>query len=209
MRSIATRPLLRVACALPLLAAAPAAAQLASQERGMVTGVVVDAATGAPMTRVHVAASERRNTLTDDEGRFALCRLEPGTAMITAVLDRYHSVTVAASTTEPAPVTLALTRDTTPPEPRPADLASTRIILRPIDGEYQTIGYLIDGRRSVYSASGCGEPRAGIPVVEQAGVEPHEIESLEVVKLDGTVSPEFGLPLHGVLVITTNRAQTP
>ncbi|HZG42080.1 MAG TPA: amino acid permease, partial [Longimicrobium sp.] len=52
--------------------------QLAAQDRGMVTGVVVDATTGAPMPRVHVAAGERRNTLTDDDGRFALCRLQPG-----------------------------------------------------------------------------------------------------------------------------------
>jgi hypothetical protein len=195
----------------PLMLAASVvwAGTLQAQERGTVTGVVVDAATGAPMRGVHVAAGERRNTLTDDHGRFALCRLGPGLVMITAALHRYDSVTVAASTAEPAPVTLALTRDTTPPEPHPAALGGTRIILRPIDEEYQTIGYVIDGQRSVYSASGCGEPRAGIPVVEQVGVELHEIESLDVVKLGPTVSPDFGLSLHGILVITTNRARAP
>ena len=197
-------------CIRPVVLAASVlwAADLQAQEGGTVKGVVVDAATAAPVPRARVAASERRITLTDDEGRFALCRLEPGTVTITAALNRHDSVTAAASTTDPAPITLALTRTATP-EPSSAVRGSMRIILRPVDNTYQTIGLVIDGRRSVLSPSGCGEPRGGIPVVEQSGVEPHEVENIEVVKGGSSFSPEFGLPLDGILVITTNRARAP
>jgi hypothetical protein len=197
-------------CIRPVILAASVlwAGALQAQERRMVKGVVVDATTGAPVPRVRVAASERRITLTDDEGRFTLCRLEPGTVMITAVLNRHDSVTAAASTTDPAPITLALTRNAAP-APSRAVAGSTRIILRPVDNAYQTIGLVIDGRRSVFSPSGCGEPAGGIPVVEQIGVEAHEVVNIEAVKGGSSFSPEFGLPLHGILVITTKRAPAP
>ena len=183
------------------------AGALQAQEGGTVTGVVVDAATGAPLPGVRAGigpgrvGATRRVGVTDAQGRFALCRLQPGPAELAARLHGYRGPTLELTVYagEAPPVRLALAADTSGQPARAG---------RPgHEPQVGTFGIMLDGKRFIGSSDGCGGTPE-VPYFEMADLDPVSIQ--EVVAYKGAEAAErFRAPVEGLLVVTTEPAPAP
>lgn len=196
-------------CIRPVILAASVlcAGALQAQERGTVIGVVVDAETNSPLPGVRVSmdtgrpGETRRVGETDAQGRFALCRLAPGSAELSARLHGYSGETLELTVHagEAPPLRLTLAADTSGQPVRAA---------RPgHETQVGPFGIMLNGKRFIGSTDGCGGTPE-FPYFEMTGLDRAFIREVAVYK-DAEAAERFGAPVEGLLVITTNPPPAP
>lgn len=186
----------------PVLFAAgmAAAAPLAAQD-GRVAGALVDAATGGRVEGAVVrstATATPRETVTDSEGRFALCRLPEGDVPLQVAASGYVRLDTILRVEGGETTELRMrVRPGAPGE------SATIVLDRGRSVPLHRALFIVDGVRVFFSPSGCEDPPPGVPVLDH--LEPDHIERIEVVR--GPVAVErFGAEAgNGVVLVTTRR----
>ncbi|HEY0021942.1 MAG TPA: carboxypeptidase regulatory-like domain-containing protein [Longimicrobium sp.] len=178
---------------------------LPAQERGRVTGVVVDERTSAPLAGVHISGA-RRVTVTDHRGRFELCGLASGPADLVAARRGYYRMTptVTIGASAPPPLRLAMTRDPTwRPEPADAPADSSAGIGRP-----RRTGVVLGGQRFIQSSDGCGATPE-IPLAQLETIHPDSVANITVVRAAEAAATHGFTGVDGATIIPTKRPSPP
>jgi hypothetical protein len=188
-------PVWIAATAIALCAAGPAAAQ----EELDVSGVVVNASTGAPVADAGVAIG-RRGTVTDDAGRFHVCRVADGLLTVAALRYRPDTSAILPAPGPTAEVRVALQPDT-------ARLSILHRNPKRISPDAPDALYIVNGRRVFILRTGCETPPPGLPAIDAP--LPDEIEAVYVLgRREG--EEQFGSDgEHGVVYITLRQGTTP
>lgn len=164
----------------------------AAQEGAVLRGVVVDSATGEPVAGARVEVGAERKASTDPEGRFTLCGLQAGQAVVRArtILYDEREVPVDLASGDTARLSVALHR--------------SGVIRNRETGSMPPEALLIvDGVRLFHSWSGCETAPPGMPLWRP--LDPDEIASVVVVKGQEAVRTYGPEASRGALVITTRR----
>jgi hypothetical protein len=181
--------------------ALPAHAQREPDARATVEGIVSTAETGAPLAFARVSGGVRHAT-SDDEGRFRLCRVAPGSVAIAAVAS-LHDTAVVNVTLAPGKtlqVNLALQRV---PPGRGSFLIGPHSYGR---GAQREAAFFLDGEPVVIDSSACATPHPGVRLVTEV---PEDIDFIRILSREEAIA-EYGTDPGGRVVwITTRGAQAP